>query len=217
MTVLAGGWAAIRFRVSAPGRGRRVRGKRRCRSARAAAAASPPPAAPGARAQSSLTRQPPPPPTTHHHHTPPHPTPHPAPLRCARAAVAASPPPRALRPGATTPVLTPHTPHPPPHTPHPTHPTPPSSPHPNPPRRPHPTPPTPHHEQADNPGVWPFHCHISWHAFIGQMLYFVNDPDAVIPPPADMPTCHRNCTFNFAPWTPSYVKQRFGSSGYETP
>jgi hypothetical protein len=71
--------------------------------------------------------------------------------------------------------------------------------------------------QADNPGVWPFHCHISAHAFIGQMLYFVNDPDSVIPPPDNLPTCHRNCTYNFAPWTPGYVKERFGSSGYELP
>ena len=71
--------------------------------------------------------------------------------------------------------------------------------------------------QANNPGVWPFHCHISWHAYIGQMLYFLEDADSLPPPPAGMPQCSRNCTYQFAPWTPAYVKGRFGRSGYETP
>jgi L-ascorbate oxidase len=49
------------------------------------------------------------------------------------------------------------------------------------------------------------------------MLYFVLDPDSVVPPPTNLPACRRNCTYNFAPWTPGTVKQRFGNSGYEMP
>jgi L-ascorbate oxidase len=71
--------------------------------------------------------------------------------------------------------------------------------------------------QANNPGVWPFHCHISWHSQIGQMLYFLEDPEKAPAPPADMPACKRNCTYNFAPWTPTYTKKRYGGSGYELP
>jgi hypothetical protein len=32
---------------------------------------------------------------------------------------------------------------------------------------------------ADNPGVWPFHCHIAWHASGGFVLQFVVQPDKI--------------------------------------
>ena len=25
---------------------------------------------------------------------------------------------------------------------------------------------------ANNPGIWPFHCHILWHMYMGQQMYF---------------------------------------------
>lgn len=30
-----------------------------------------------------------------------------------------------------------------------------------------------------HPGVWPFHCHIAWHASAGFFMTFIVEPDAV--------------------------------------
>ena len=32
---------------------------------------------------------------------------------------------------------------------------------------------------ADNPGVWPFHCHIAWHASQGLAMQFVESEDDI--------------------------------------
>ncbi|KAF4446126.1 hypothetical protein F53441_10189 [Fusarium austroafricanum] len=34
-------------------------------------------------------------------------------------------------------------------------------------------------DAAGNPGVWPFHCHIAWHASAGFLTQFLTNPDAV--------------------------------------
>ena len=34
-------------------------------------------------------------------------------------------------------------------------------------------------DAADNPGVWPFHCHISWHVSAGFFIQFLTNPDEV--------------------------------------
>ena len=32
---------------------------------------------------------------------------------------------------------------------------------------------------ADNPGVWPFHCHIAWHQSMGMSLNILERPDDI--------------------------------------
>lgn len=32
---------------------------------------------------------------------------------------------------------------------------------------------------ADNPGVWPFHCHIAWHVSAGLYINVIERPDLV--------------------------------------
>ncbi|RFU79790.1 hypothetical protein TARUN_2384 [Trichoderma arundinaceum] len=34
-------------------------------------------------------------------------------------------------------------------------------------------------DAADNPGVWPFHCHIAWHSSAGLLTQFLTDPAGV--------------------------------------
>ncbi|KAL7800157.1 laccase [Trichoderma ceciliae] len=34
-------------------------------------------------------------------------------------------------------------------------------------------------DAADNPGVWPFHCHIAWHSSAGLLTQFLTNPEAV--------------------------------------
>ncbi|KAK2029673.1 multicopper oxidase [Colletotrichum zoysiae] len=47
-------------------------------------------------------------------------------------------------------------------------------------------------DTADNPGVWPFHCHIAWHASAGLFAQFLVQPDKVKQiklPQANLDTC----------------------------
>lgn len=32
---------------------------------------------------------------------------------------------------------------------------------------------------ADNPGVWPFHCHIAWHVSAGLYINVIEQPDLI--------------------------------------
>ena len=32
---------------------------------------------------------------------------------------------------------------------------------------------------ADNPGVWPFHCHIAWHQSMGMSLNILERPEDI--------------------------------------
>lgn len=34
-------------------------------------------------------------------------------------------------------------------------------------------------DAGDNPGVWPFHCHIAWHVSAGLLVQFLTNPDKV--------------------------------------
>jgi len=43
--------------------------------------------------------------------------------------------------------------------------------------------------QADNPGVWFFHCHIEWHLIMGMGTVWVERRDEILPPPAGFPLC----------------------------
>jgi L-ascorbate oxidase len=69
--------------------------------------------------------------------------------------------------------------------------------------------------QADNPGVWMLHCHTDWHQFMGQRLVFAENLDGVSDKPANVfPACPSACRYSFAPYTKSYVKDMYGSTGY---
>lgn len=54
--------------------------------------------------------------------------------------------------------------------------------------------------QATNPGVWPMHCHIAWHEWMGQFLIFAEDvPKIPSIPPGILPQCPATCDYNAAP------------------
>lgn len=36
---------------------------------------------------------------------------------------------------------------------------------------------------ANNAGIWPLHCHILWHSFMGQNIYFAEALDRLTPVP----------------------------------
>ena len=44
--------------------------------------------------------------------------------------------------------------------------------------------------EADNPGVWPFHCHTAWHQSGGMSLNIITQPDDIV----DIPTGMREST-----------------------
>ena len=67
--------------------------------------------------------------------------------------------------------------------------------------------------QSDNPGVWPFHCHMDAHFVIGQSLYIAASPELLQSRPDDLPTCPATCTYQEGPWSVPYVNQRYGNLG----
>ena len=71
--------------------------------------------------------------------------------------------------------------------------------------------------QADNPGVWLYHCHIQWHMYIGSNLYVVEGAEEISAPPANQQACPSQCIYEEAPFTVPYVTQAYGATGYETP
>ena len=42
---------------------------------------------------------------------------------------------------------------------------------------------------ADNPGVWPFHCHITWHFVMGMQVIFLEATDQIPKPGDDIAIC----------------------------
>lgn len=70
---------------------------------------------------------------------------------------------------------------------------------------------------ADNPGVWPLHCHILPHAFMGQQLFFAEDVAKAWNPAPPTPTCSKTCRYNVAPYAKDWVRDMYGSSGFEVP
>jgi len=53
--------------------------------------------------------------------------------------------------------------------------------------------------RADNPGVWPLHCHISVHEFGGMLMLFAHDVDSIPQlkmKAAGLPTCPDECVYN---------------------
>lgn len=46
--------------------------------------------------------------------------------------------------------------------------------------------------EADNPGVWPFHCHVAWHLSGGLAMNVVSRPDDIVSIPTGM--MEQTCT-----------------------
>ena len=42
---------------------------------------------------------------------------------------------------------------------------------------------------ADNPGVWPFHCHVTWHFVMGMQVIFIESADQLPVPSPEIPVC----------------------------
>ena len=42
---------------------------------------------------------------------------------------------------------------------------------------------------ADNPGVWPFHCHVTWHFVMGMQIIFLESTGKMPSPGDDIPIC----------------------------
>ena len=42
---------------------------------------------------------------------------------------------------------------------------------------------------AENPGVWPFHCHITWHFVMGMQVIFIESADKLPKPSSNIPAC----------------------------
>lgn len=56
---------------------------------------------------------------------------------------------------------------------------------------------------ADNPGIWPMHCHIGWHEFMGQSMHFAVDVPSIPPTPEGvLPTCKTECFYTAALYDP---------------
>ena len=51
--------------------------------------------------------------------------------------------------------------------------------------------------RADNPGVWPFHCHIQAHEWMGMVTLFATGEGEEIPaaPVGALPQCQESCTY----------------------
>ncbi|GIL43898.1 hypothetical protein Vafri_1486 [Volvox africanus] len=71
--------------------------------------------------------------------------------------------------------------------------------------------------RANNPGIWPFHCHLLPHVFMGQQLYFVEDVANASRPPSTMPQCPASCQYNFSPYNKPFLRAKWGMSGWELP
>ena len=71
---------------------------------------------------------------------------------------------------------------------------------------------------TENPGVWPFHCHILWHQFMGQQVNIIEGVPKVDvgAPPADLAQCPAKCRINEALYTPKLTAAVVGQ-GYNAP
>eukprot|EP00798_Chlamydomonas_sp_ICE-L_P020706 gene20706-27512_t len=61
---------------------------------------------------------------------------------------------------------------------------------------------------AENPGIWPFHCHILWHHIMGQGFNFVESVDKWTKQPKGFPKCPKKCLYNTNPFTKDWVDSR---------
>lgn len=52
---------------------------------------------------------------------------------------------------------------------------------------------------------------------MGQGLVFAEGLDHISQPPPDLPVCAQQCNYDFAPFTPAWVSQTYGATGYDLP
>lgn len=66
-------------------------------------------------------------------------------------------------------------------------------------------------------GMWPLHCHVAWHAIMGQRMYVMEGLPEWTAQPAGFPKCATPCIYDFAPFDQTFVNGKFGDSGFEVP
>ena len=64
--------------------------------------------------------------------------------------------------------------------------------------------------EADNPGVWPFHCHIAWHVSGGLYVNLLERPDE-IPSVVQIPSSVDGLCSSWDAWTNSNVVDEIDS------
>lgn len=62
---------------------------------------------------------------------------------------------------------------------------------------------------ADNPGTWPFHCHIAWHAGAGLFVDIMENPTAIKDLP--IPSTSNQICENWAAFTASHTVDQIDS------
>ena len=72
--------------------------------------------------------------------------------------------------------------------------------------------------RADNLGVWPFHCHILSHEFMGMAaLFTTGDEDIPAAPAGLLPACERSCDYNAKIYGSTEGLPPQGTSGADSP
>jgi len=70
--------------------------------------------------------------------------------------------------------------------------------------------------RADNPGVWPLHCHIAVHEFGGMLLLFAHDVDRIPQLKIEaggLPTCPSECVYNAKFYNETYNETTTSAAG----
>lgn len=63
---------------------------------------------------------------------------------------------------------------------------------------------------ADNPGVWPFHCHIAWHVSAGLYINMLERPDK-IRHDMDIPSVMAQTCRDWSAWTGENIPNEIDS------
>jgi FtsP/CotA-like multicopper oxidase with cupredoxin domain len=63
---------------------------------------------------------------------------------------------------------------------------------------------------ADNPGVWPFHCHIAWHVSAGLYINLLESPDK-IKKDMQIPSISAQTCRDWAAWTGGHIPDEIDS------
>ncbi|KAH0593721.1 hypothetical protein MHUMG1_08472 [Metarhizium humberi] len=66
-------------------------------------------------------------------------------------------------------------------------------------------------DAADNPGVWPFHCHIAWHVSAGFFAQFLTNPDQVARYRHTMPHVVAETCRQWGEWTNTNIPDQIDS------
>ncbi|OAA32962.1 ascorbase and Cu-oxidase [Moelleriella libera RCEF 2490] len=66
-------------------------------------------------------------------------------------------------------------------------------------------------DAADNPGVWPFHCHIAWHVSAGFLTQFLTMPDDVADMQGKIPQVVAETCRQWGEWTNTNIPAQIDS------